>query len=142
MNIALILLATLAVLGCSSEPTPTGPTAPPHPSEPAPPAPPAPIASDALLMGMVVGESGACIEGGKVEVVSGQRVGESIVQKTPCDAWGDDGGFEFTNLTPAVEMVLRASAPGYVTVDASVVPTSGWPQQYFVVTLTRIPPGN
>jgi hypothetical protein len=71
---------------------------------------------------MVVSEGGACIVGATVQVVRGQGLGQSITQTTPCDAWGDDGGVVFKDLTPGVEMTLRASASGYVAQEKIVVP--------------------
>jgi len=60
-----------------------------------------------------------------VTVVRGQRLGQSITQTTPCDAWAYDGGFVFNNLTPGVEMTLRTSAVGYAPVEKTVVPSLG-----------------
>ena len=77
------------------------------------------------LWGMVVDERGVCIDGGTVEVIGGQRLGETITQETPCDAWSYSGGFVFHNLTPGVEMIIRASAPGYVPLVKTVRPYSG-----------------
>ena len=52
---------------------------------------------------MVVDEGGACIAGATVQVVSGQAVGQSTTQITPCDAWSYGGGVTFHGLTPGVE---------------------------------------
>jgi hypothetical protein len=54
-----------------------------------------------------------------------------IAQATPCDYWGYGGGFEFTDLSPGVEMTLRASASGYADQELSVVPS----EQRVVITL-------
>jgi hypothetical protein len=64
-----------------------------------------------------------CIKNAKVEVVQGQRIGETITQE-PCSVWDYGGGFEFRNLTPGVEMTLRVSAPGYVTKDFVIIPVA------------------
>jgi len=74
---------------------------------------------------MVVDESGVCIVGATVQVVNGQGVGQSNTQVTPCDAWSYDGGVMFRDLTPDVEMTLRASAPGYAAQEKTVVPSLG-----------------
>jgi hypothetical protein len=71
---------------------------------------------------MVINETGSCIVGATVEVVRGQGFSQSITQTTPCDAWGDDGGFVFRDLTPGAEMTLRTSALGYGALEKTVVP--------------------
>jgi hypothetical protein len=71
---------------------------------------------------MVINPSGACIENATVQVVSGQRQGESQVQDPACDAWGYGGGFLFKDLTPGVPMTLRASAPGWTTQEQTFMP--------------------
>jgi hypothetical protein len=74
---------------------------------------------------MVVDEAGVCIVGATVQVVRGQGLGQSITQTRPCDAWAYDGGVVFSDLTPGVEMTLRASAAGYAAQERHVVPSSG-----------------
>ena len=130
MKTALILLSTLLVLGCSSDDhglAQNSPIPPPVEQEPL-----------ASLWGMVVGESGACIEGATVTVVDGQGLGQSIEQTTDCDAWGYEAGFVFRNLTPGVAMTLRATAPGYGADERSVVPSL---EQYtaFVMAPPKLP---
>jgi hypothetical protein len=85
---------------------------------------------------MVVDESGLCIAGATVQVVRGQGLGQSITQTTPCDAWGYDGGVVLRDLTPGVEMTLRASASGFAAQE-SVVPAPG-PQMAILFTPSRI----
>jgi uncharacterized protein (DUF39 family) len=46
------------------------------------------------------------------------------MQETPCDVWGYGGGFVFKELSPGVEMTLRASAPGWSTQEKTFVPHS------------------
>ncbi len=106
-----ILFTTLA-----GEPPPG-----PAPGEP----PPGPAPSLTFLWGMVVDGSGACIVDATVTVVRGQRLGQSIQQTTPCNAWGYDGGFFFEGLTPGIEMTLRVAAPGYVQEEWTVTPSLG-----------------
>ena len=122
MKFALITFVTLVLFACSPS-APTGPRAVPPVSPQAPP-PQAP-ASRAWLWGMVVDEGGACIAGATVQVVAGQAVGQSLTQMTPCDAWAYDGGVVFQDLTPGVEMTLRASASGYAAQEKRVIPSLG-----------------
>jgi hypothetical protein len=86
---------------------------------------------------MVVDETGVCIVGATVQVVSGQGLGQTITQTTPCDAWAYDGGVVFRDLTPGAEMTLRASAPGYATQEKTVVPSLG-PQMAVLFAPSRI----
>ena len=98
----------------------------------------APAASSlAFLWTMVVDPTGVCIVGATVEVVRGQGLGQTITQTTPCDAWAYDGGVLFKDLTPGVEMTLRASASGYASQERTVVPSSG-PQMALLFALSRI----
>jgi hypothetical protein len=88
------------------------------------------------LWGFVVDGSGVCIDGATVEVIGGQHLGERITQETPCSVWDYGGGFEFHGLTPGVEMIIRASAPGYAPLVKSVTPYSGG-QTAFLFTLSK-----
>lgn len=83
------------------------------------------VPGTAWLIGFIVDESGGCIPGATVRVVLGQRAGETLTQKTPCDAWAYDNGFMFTSLTDGVAMTLQASAPGFDVQEKTVFPTSG-----------------
>jgi hypothetical protein len=74
---------------------------------------------------MVVDNSGLCISGATVRVVRGQALGRESAQQTPCGAWDYGGGFLFDGLSPDVEMTIRVSAPGYVAMETTVIPTSG-----------------
>ncbi len=86
---------------------------------------------------MVVDETGVCIAGATVQVVRGERLGATLTQTTPCDAWAYDGGFVLTDLTTGVEVTLRASAPGYAEQEKTFIPTSG-PQMAVFLTPLRI----
>jgi len=121
MKTALTILSTLTLLGCSPENVQRLPTTPELPPNQPPNQPVSPV----WLWGMVVHDSGICIDGATVTVVRGQSLGQSITQTTPCDAWAYDGGFVFNNLTPGVEMTLRTSAVGYAPVEKTVVPSLG-----------------
>lgn len=120
MRTALTILSALTLAGCSGEDPYRLPTYPELPADP-PPGQQAPLVS---LWGMVVNEYGGCIEA-TVTVVRGQSLGQTIIQKTPCDMWGYDNGFVFKNLTSGVEMTLRSSATGYAPVEKTVVPHGG-----------------
>jgi hypothetical protein len=137
MRLSALILVAIAASACSQD---TGP-APTvrYPTAPAPPgSPPTSNPSSGLtfLLGLIIDETGACIVGASVQVLDGQRAGESMTQETPCDAWGYSGGFEFDSLTPGVPMTLRASAQGYVDRDTTVYPTLGV-QQYTELELSR-----
>ena len=138
MKLAAIVLAAFALSACSEDSRSDGPGVPGNPVAPpvpiVPNTPPAPNAS-AWLWGFVVDASGVCIEGASVRVVQGQRTGESVVQSTPCNAWGYGGGFSFDKLTPGVAMTLRASAAGYADAEVTMTPHAG-PQTTFAIAPT------
>jgi hypothetical protein len=119
MRLAVIFSTALILSGCSQDSTQQSPTVPSPPVETAP--------QLVNLRGVVVSPGGNCIEGALVEVVSGQAVGQKVMQSTPCDAWDDyfSGGFIFKDLTPDVAMTLRASAPGWGTQEKNAVPFLG-----------------
>jgi hypothetical protein len=123
VKLALVMVVTLLLCGCSqsgTQPSPTAP-APPAPGPPPTPTPGPPV----WLLGYVVNSDGVCVEGATVEVVGGQGAGQSVPQKTPCDAWDYANGFEFHDLMPGVAMTLSASAPGWSTCAYSVTPHGG-----------------
>jgi hypothetical protein len=131
MKFALIILATLTLSACAQDDTFHVPTAP------GPLVPSVTTRSSTSLWGMVGDETGLCIVGATGEVVRGQGFGQTITQTTPCDAWAYDGGVLFRDLTPDVEMTLRASAFGYVAQERTVIPTSG-PQMAVLFTRSRL----
>ena len=90
-------------------------------------------AQRSLVLVKVVESSGVCILGASVRVVSGQAAGQTREQQTICDAWSYGDDIEFKDLTPGVAMTVRASAPGYVPKEATLVPPS-----YSVYTGTLI----
>ena len=156
MRFALPILTTLALLGCSSaDSTPTAPspspTAPvsaapkppaPTPNPPAPtPNPPAPTpGATASFWAIVIpqGGGGVCIVGAKVEIVAGQAIGQSGTMPEVCDVWWINGAF-FKGLTVGVEMTVRASAPGYLAQEITVMPTPDpGPLMATVIQLPRI----
>jgi hypothetical protein len=132
MRLALTVLTMFVLAGCSRETTAfTAPT----PTAPTPPSVPQPSAS-AFVWAMVAEDSGICISDATVQVVAGQARGQSGTQTEPCDVWGYGGGIAFNDLTPGVEMTLRASAPGYTAQERAVVPSSG-PQSAVTFVLSR-----
>ena len=139
MRLPALIFVAVAASACARDSDPSAtvryPTAP---TPPAPPPPSSPSSGLAFLVGLVIEDSGACIVGASVQVLAGQRAGETVMQETPCDAWGYSGGFEFDSLTPGLPMTLRASAPNYVDLDTTVYPTLGV-QQYTELKLTRAP---
>jgi hypothetical protein len=123
VNVRLSYVAIVDLWACSSDDWQPSPgTAPAI----AAPTLDAPLSSgSARLWGMVVDGSGVCIPSGIVEVVRGQSAGHRIIQATPCGAWDYAVGFTFLNLRSGVAMTIRASAPGYIDVEKTVVPTLG-----------------
>jgi hypothetical protein len=69
----------------------------------------------------VVDESGICIAGATIYVVSGPDAGQTFVQDSDCDAWSYSGGVFFGNLSAGVTMTLRASAAGYGSMERTIV---------------------
>ncbi len=135
MRLALAILATLTFLGCSGDGAPPTAPASPLPTSPNPPSPTQD--ASAWVFAMVVGERGGglCILDATVEVVAGQGLGQRATQSEPCDIWWV-GGVEFKNLTPGVEMTLRASASGYAPEEKTIIPTMG-PQMAVIFALRR-----
>jgi hypothetical protein len=90
------------------------------------------------LWGIVVTPSGICIEGATVEVVGGPvLLGQKATQTTPCDLTRFSGGFMFDEAVPAaIEMTLRASAPGYVSQEQTVETGSEG-----IITFSLVPTG-
>jgi len=121
------IVLILAALACSQDDAFRLPAAPTPPIPPVPPSgPPVPPNSSlGTVWILVVKDSGVCIDSATATVLSGQRVGESVQQVTPCGRWDSGGGIEFRNLTPGVAMILRVSAPGYVTQERTVLPAVG-----------------
>ena len=82
--------------------------------------------------------SGACIVDAKVEIVGGQAIGQSATMEGDCDAWSDGGAF-FRGLRAGIAITVRASAPGYLSQEITVMPTPvGQGMTATVITLPRI----
>jgi hypothetical protein len=120
VRFAVAISMSLILFGCSGDNTPL--TAPGSPVTTVP-VPPAPTAGSATLWVIVVQENGICILGAKVDVIVKDTVVQSATITEPCDAWWVDGLF-FKDLTPGVEVTLRASAAGYVSQEKTAMP---WP---------------
>ena len=126
MKPALALLAGLVLSACSGD-YPTRTT-----SSPPPPLP----SSAPFVWIMVVTVDGNCIAGATVQVVAGQRLGESLVQDHPCDPWDYGGGAFFNNLEAGVAMTIRAAAPGYTSQERTYIPRAE-PHGADGITLSR-----
>ena len=131
--LAVATILSLAASACDS--LPTTPTVQPSSSAATPPPAP-PTSSLTFVWTMAVDEYGLCIVGATVQVMRGQGLGQNVTQRTPCGAWDYDGGVVFRDLSPGVEMTLRASASGYVAQEKIVVPSLG-PQQVVLIWLSR-----
>ena len=93
-----------------------------------------PAATNGWIWAMAVEHTGACITDAKFEIVSGQGPdGDIIRQETPCSVWDDGGGIMLRNLTTGALMTLRASAPGYNTVERSLFPKLAGTVEAFVL---------
>ena len=87
---------------------------------------------------MAIESSGRCLDDATFEVVSGQGpIGDVIRQETPCDVWSYGGGVNLTHLTIGVAVSLRASAPGYSTVEKSLFPKTAGMVDEFVLDRSR-----
>ena len=118
MKFLLALLTALTLAGCADRSQPTAPDTPAYTSTiPA-------TSASATVYAMVVDPSGICILGATIDVIAGQATGQSATQTEGCDAWWVPE-IEFKDLTPGVEMTLRASAPGYLPQTKTIVPTLG-----------------
>ena len=134
MKFPMTALIALTLVGCSP-PAPSSPS--PNPTtptldSPSPPGPPA--ATNGWIWAMAVERTGACIADATFEIVSAQGPsGDIIRQETPCSVWDYGGGIMLRNLTTGVAMTLRASAPGYNTVERSLFPKVGGTVEAFVL---------
>jgi hypothetical protein len=72
--------------------------------------------------------------------VAGQAIGQSGTMPEVCDVWWVNGAF-FTNLTVGVQMTVRASAPGYLAHEITVMPTPDHPGPLMatVIKLHKLP---
>ena len=140
------VLALCAACSSNSSPLPGSPSVPAVQAVPSAlvspaPTPPAPKpATTASFWAIVVpqGGSGVCLVGARAEIVAGQAIGQSGTMPEVCDVWWINGAF-FKGLTVGVEMTVRASAPGYVAQEITVMPTPDQgPLRATVITLPRV----
>lgn len=75
----------------------------------------------AFIWVLVLAPSGACIPGGTIYVVGGPAAGRTFLQDSDCTAWAYSGGVLFRGLSVGATMTLRASAPGYSSVEKTAV---------------------
>jgi hypothetical protein len=90
-------------------------------------------AGSGFIWVLVVAQSGACIPGGTVYVVSGPAAGRTFVQDSDCTAWAYSGGVMFKGLPVGETMTLRASAPGYSSLTKTAVAVSSGQAVEFVL---------
>lgn len=91
----------------------------------------------AVVSGMVVKDDGMCIDSASVRVIQGQGLDRSAAQRTPCDVTANEGGFVLTDLTPGLTMTIRATAPGYLSLDKTITPTLA-PQALVFFALQKV----
>ena len=72
-----------------------------------------------------------------IEIVAGQGLGRRVRQENWCSYWDPDINASFHDLVAGDPVTLRASAPGYVPLELTVVPTTG-PQRAVTFALSRI----
>lgn len=91
----------------------------------------------AVVTGMIVRDDGMCIDSASVRVVQGQALDRSAAQRTPCDGPAGTGGFVLNDLTPGLPMTIRATAPGYLSLDKTITPAPP-PQPLVVFALQKL----
>jgi hypothetical protein len=106
MTRAMRLLAVVVLAGCAEA---AAPTVAPY--------------TGAFVQAVVVARDRGCVPDATVRVVGGPLVHDSLTQVTRCGPWdGDGSSFFFQGLIPGVAVTLRASAPGYVAKEITVLP--------------------
>jgi hypothetical protein len=82
------------------------------------------VAARGSVWVLAVDPAGFCVES-TAEVIAGQKSGETLAQKMPCDAWSYDGGFYWGGLAPGEPMTIRVSAPSRVGTERTLTPQVG-----------------
>lgn len=120
-----ILLVVATSIAC--EKNMNSPTAPLPPTQ----NPPA-VGGIGGIGGYVFGQAdGSCLVPARVEVLDGPRAGEAV-QQTDCP-FGDAYGYMFRDLPMGQKITIRASAPGYKSVDKQLYAVEQVPQTNFVL---------
>lgn len=114
-------ITTVLVLGCDGG-VPPAPT-PQFGATDSLASPSPPTGASAFIWAMVLDDGGGCIPGATIQVLAGPGAGATIVQDTPCNAWGYGGGVWFFGW-PGVVMTLRASADGYCSMTRTATMAS------------------
>lgn len=134
------LATAISTLGCG---TGDGPNAPPSaPTVPSvdgggPPNSPSPRAPAGFIWAMVVDQSGGCIPGATIQIMSGPSTGASpIEQDSECSVWGYGGGV-MLYYAPGTRVTLRAAAAGYAPQDSTVTAASSGYVTAFVLSPIR-----
>ena len=112
MKFAMAALVAFTLIACSPSSDSPSPTVPPP-------------GNYGWIFAMAIDRAGGgeCLADATFEVISGQgSIGDIIRQETPCTVWDSDGGIMLRNLNTGVAMTLRATAPGYNTVERSLFP--------------------
>lgn len=125
MRLAATIFAVVTLSGCTEENARRSPVDPLENPPYIPVVQPPVAPPTTFVWAMVINSSGVCIEGATIKVVAGQRAGEIIAQRTPCDAWGYDNGVWFMDVIVGEAMTLQAFAPGYLMEEKTVVPSAG-----------------
>ena len=82
--------------------------------------------------------NGGCIPDATVEIVGGQAIGKSATIGG-CDYW-EGGGAILEGLRAGIAITVRASAPGYLAQEITLMPTPiGEGMRATIFSLPRIP---
>ena len=119
------LLAVVILAGCAEAAAPTvAPTVAPY--------------TGAFVQAVVVARDHGCVPDATVRVLGGQLVHDSLTQVTRCGPWDDTGSsFYFRGLIPGVAVTLRASAPGYVAKELTVLPARTRDEATLIIELSN-----
>jgi hypothetical protein len=111
------VVMVLLLLSCGGH-SPTAPLTQPPPPPPQPQ--PQPVGGNVtgLVWGFVHDSLGVCIPAAVVEILDGPRAGDSVTQDDPCGGiWDYSGGYSFSGLPANVNVRMRASKKGYVSLE-------------------------
>jgi hypothetical protein len=151
MRYGQMLFVALLLSGCSSDGlsrasaiavAPTAPTGPPERRQLPTPPPVDTIfaAASGWLQVMVIENSGACVDGAVIEIVSGPGTGFSGKQSSNCSVWEPWGGYFLYGLIVAEPIIIRASASGYGSTESTFYPSDDPNQSRYFIQLSRTGP--